>query len=1015
MDRKMTGPVATRLDHLVRGDPEAMMGLFAVRLGLFRREQLDQALAERDVEVKPLNSPEFSPAQRRPLGEILVERGLLAEEDVHALKHPERWDLFGRLLLRRNSAQVPAEVRNLEGNPGRELDEFILVSPLGRGGAGEVWKAWDRRLGRWVAIKRPMSRMDSAETWERLSREAQAAARLSHLDLVPIYRVGDHEGTPFIVMPLIEGRTLEELRLPLGEALGVALRVARAVQYAHEHGVVHRDLKPANIMVDGKGGVWVLDFGLAHLSEGHRSLTQTGAVVGTAGYMSPEQARGGKEAREAATDIYSLGATLYELVTGKAPFSGESAAQVVHQVIHSDPVPARSLNPEISRDVETILLKAMDKEPRQRYASAAALAEELARAISGEAVQAQRVGVLGRVARWVRRHPKVALLSAASLLGAAAALTLWARGQAQIHELQSDKASASARIDQEREAAVQAMRETARLSVDAALELRRRGEAREMRKFLPALERAYQGAVARAPGLAEVDYLMGRMYRALLDEEKALAFQDRALAKDQGFAPALYERIVLRERKYSWQRRPVYLVLQASLPGLPRARDAGEPDRPELVRLREGILRDAERFRASARAARQASAAQELAVQGILELHGGDRSRGIALLREAVAKQPLLDEAWRILAAALEGDAMRGIEPETRFQEALDACTEALSHDRGCAPILDLRGGIHAVRAAALHAGGKDFQPDDRAAEEDFTRSIDINPERLDAWIWRSLVRFQKAVRLEEMKGPNPLAELKRAEEDATHALARDCSLKQAWLLRAMIRGSRSGTQSRLAQDPAPDLDTAEQDASQALKLDASDSRAWLWRGIYREMRGLHQARNRLDPCRSFESALEDFEESVRLDPHSPEPRMHLGATRNNLGSSLRNLGKDPGTSYEKAEEDFSKVIERHPACALAWYWRGFVRTNRGEHRWKTGADPLAEFAGAEVDLGEAIRLNPRDAASWNARGKLRASRAAYRESRGETAIQDRDAAREDAREAVRIDPTLKTRAGGDR
>lgn len=306
-------------------------------------------------------------------------------------------------------------------NIGGEFGDYEILQEIARGGMGIVYKARQKKANRLVALKTIISgQMAGEEEIRRFHREAEAAAALDHPGIVPIYDVGEIHGQHYFSMGFVDGQSLKErLRdglLPPREAAELVERIAEAIAYAHEKGVIHRDLKPANILLDRNNLPRVTDFGLAKQLHSDNDLTASGQVMGTPSYMPPEQAAGRLDKIGPTADVYSLGAILYELLTGRPPFQAASTLDILRQVIDQEPASLRSLNRNIAADLETICHKCLAKSPTQRYPSAVALQAELKRFLRGEPIMARPVSRTEKAWRWCRRNPTLAMLIAAMVV-----------------------------------------------------------------------------------------------------------------------------------------------------------------------------------------------------------------------------------------------------------------------------------------------------------------------------------------------------------------------------------------------------------------------------------------------------------------------------------------------------------------------------------------------------------------------------------------------------------------------
>ncbi len=323
-------------------------------------------------------------------------------------------ELCPNCLLRSNVLDVTSPVTPQTATPVSEriryFGDYELDHEIARGGMGVVYAARQVTLNRRVAVKMILAgHLADEERVRRFYAEAEAAANLKHPNIVSIHEVGSHKGQHYFSMDFVDGENLAEYTrgkpLPALQAATIVKLIAAAIHYAHQRGVLHRDLKPSNILMDAEGRPHVTDFGLAKLIGRDSMLTQSGAFLGTPSYTSPEQAAGRQDQVGPHSDVYSLGAILYELLTGRPPFQSSNSVQTLRQVMEVDPVAPKRLNVSVPPDLDTICMRCLEKSPHRRYHAAGELAEELGRFLNHEPIHARPAGLFRTVAGWARRRP----------------------------------------------------------------------------------------------------------------------------------------------------------------------------------------------------------------------------------------------------------------------------------------------------------------------------------------------------------------------------------------------------------------------------------------------------------------------------------------------------------------------------------------------------------------------------------------------------------------------------------
>ncbi|HVR85044.1 MAG TPA: protein kinase [Planctomycetota bacterium] len=582
---------------LFDADPwDRQIGEIALSWGLLDRETLNRSETEqRDARARGENPS---------LGELLVHRGSITTDDLIRI--------------------VREQGRRTEG--GLDLPRYEIRARIGEGSTAMVYHAWDRELKRPVALKllrESSSFSDIAR--QRFRREAQAAAGLRHPNVVTVYDVGEQEGRLYLVMELVEGSTLGKAmrneRGDLPRLLRLFERAARGVAAAHAQGIVHRDLKPENILVTADGEPKVGDFGLAHVVDSSVPLTRTGAVLGTPLYMAPEQVEGRGQDLSPRTDVYALGAILYEAATGRPPHHADILSDIYKKIVHEEPVAPRRLDPGFSLSLEAIILKALAKDPSRRYDDAGAIADDIARHLSGEAVRARPPDLLYRGRRWLTRH-RVAV--AGFLLAAAAGAWGWSEWETRAYG--------------------GAMREGGDLWAK-----RLPGQA------LPLFERAAR-LRPRDPG---PHVMAGRCRLALGQPTDAERSWNAALALQPDYGPALFERG--KQIVTSIARLRV-----ASTAGSESQRSRSGPAELETAAERAPRLRG----EADLAAARGLSSDQEKFVEGAIALGKGKAAEAAAALRVYAELHPFDAGALALLGIAqlLAGDPVAA---EARLGEAI--------------------------------------------------------------------------------------------------------------------------------------------------------------------------------------------------------------------------------------------------------------------------------------------------------------------------------------------------------
>lgn len=868
-----------------------------------------------------------------------------------------------------------------------DMERYEIVSFLGAGGMGRVFKARDVNLGRFVALK--FLRFNDPRQLERFLREARSQARVEHENICKVYEASWVESHPYIAMQLIEGVTLAEGAelLSLEQKVKVIRDVALAIHAAHRMGLIHRDLKPGNILLerrhDGGWHPWVVDFGLAQDQESD-GLTRTGAVTGTPAYLSPEQARA--EPVDRRSDVYSLGAVLYELLAGQVPLKGSSLAESLIKVVQEPPVPLARRNSSIPRDLDTIVLKCLEKEPQRRYDSARALAEDLDRYLDDEPIAARPPSFSYRAGKWIRKNRALAAVMAGALALALIGTAIFLRAL----WLQAERAELMQRFSEEVTRAEGEMRLASYLPFQDITPYKDDVEATmdAIRREMDSL-----GEVADGPG----HYALGRGYLALHRYELALEHLEKAweagyqrpeVAEGLGRAlGVLYQRALLvassdtlGEDEAASSASEEGLDQSLRLPALAYLRLSEEAkgpytqamiafyDRryPEALELAAAAGRDEPWFYE----ARQ--------LTGEIYMEMGDQARGRGdhaaafdhYDQAAAAYRDVLDiarsdatvyaaecgRAVRVMSLRAEKERL----PDASFEEAGLACRQAAEVDRELAEPYTYQSSLYWLWGREMADSDDDPTEKYRQAARHARRALELNPREVLALGNLSLAQLDMA-RWEKKKGRPADDLLARSIESAHRALAIQPDHAELHNQLASAYVIKASWEKLAGVDPRPNLEQAISALRECTRLAPRLAQPWNNIGYARLIQAEYEIDRGLDPSASIEASVEALEKALELNPNHPLYRNLLGTAALTLGEYQLGAEADPTDALKLAMRTFRASLAEDPTYDLAYGNIAWSYRYLAAYKLRIGADPRAELQAARDALGSAMDLKPKD------------------------------------------------------
>jgi len=760
---------------------------------------------------------------------------------------------------------LPKDVAEAARDPAKVLNgKYVKVSRVGAGGMGEVWKAWDLGLHRWVAVK--FLKSEAADEIERFRREAQTAANLNHPNIAAVHEVGEAAGRPFIVMQFVEGVTLAaHSRKDPRELARLVRDAALAVQYAHDCKIIHRDLKPTNLMVDSSGSptsasgsgssqtagprLYVLDFGLARQTTVDSSLSVSGTALGTPAYMSPEQARGEHRKVGEASDVYSLGATLYDLLCDGPPFRGKDLYALLRHVVETDPAPVRKRNPRVDDELETIVMKCLEKEPSRRYSSALALAEDLGLWLEGKPILAREPTLAYRIRKGLSRHQAASAAAAALILLAAAAGIAWsssAAARARIREQDLEKAEAFFRKEQYQLALEQFSR-ALELGGDDGV----RARLTECQSRLERVSRRARAEAASRPALergkAELEEAEKDLYRQGADLVATRARLGGAISD-------------LTRSLEAWPESAEASLLRGRAHALRFEYDDAEADFTRSIDLEPAL--------SAARTARG-----KLLLQRTIEA-----KFNMWWVWDASVAQPF--DRWKSRARADLVDEAYVAFAEERLADCIKACADRLREKADQEEIRKLQGDAFYLSSSTMFENGVRV-PEEKVlafALTSYTEALRLRPNYYEARLMRGSTRL-KAGRPKEAREDLEVALRLRPDDPLACTFLAETEDSPRAGLEWLDRGLRANPDSfttrmrrarvlALLDRPAE----AKDELDAATRLNPGHYYGWYLRGALKGRAG------------DMEGAYQDFKETVKRAPINDSAWFNLGASAMNTG-----------------------------------------------------------------------------------------------------------------------------------
>ena len=835
--------------------------------------------------------------------------------------------------------------------PVENWDRYKMEALIGEGGMARVYKAFDPQLKRYVALK--FIRGDNPVLTERLLKEARAQAQLEHEHVCKIYEVGEENGKRYIAMQFIKGDILQTAakEMTLEQKIKVMVDVSNAIQSAHRAGIIHRDLKPSNIMVerteDASFHSYVMDFGIAReLSSAAR--TATSDIMGTPSFMSPEQIFSDPTKIDRRADIYGLGACMYSILLDRAPFEGP-IAEVLVKLISEDPVSLRMVDPSIPKDIETIVMKCLEKDPSQRYDSARALSEDLKRYLEGEPILAIPLKWKYRLSKKIKKNKLTSALLAAFLLlliiASSALLYSWWRTEKQVRLAQQ--------FSQEVEAVDWVMRMAHMSPIHDV-----RNEKAKIRDRMKRIQAAMAdaGSLSFGPG----NYAVGKGYLILQEHESAKKHLDTAW-------------------KNGYRSPEIAYALGLTLGSLYQ-KGLSDVERMESSVAREKRLKDLEKdYRDPAlQLLRQSKGAWAHApefVEGLIAFYEKRYGEALAKAKEASVRLP-----WFYESKILEGDIYyaRGITKSDigNKDQSIEDLTHAEAAYRNAIRIgqSDARayGGVCNVYSKIFRMQVYEKKIDLESLKNDAiaacSLALQVEPENTSVLYESSLIQTYWGEHL-EIEGKDPSESLKTAFLLAEKVIKLKPNHDSAYESMGLGLRTRGNYEALVGKNPEESFRAAAKAFDKALKIDSNNGSTWNSLGLLYNDLAYIEMSNGKDPRHSLQQSVKAMHRALQINPNKIHAIANLGWAYSHLGKYEMEHGHDPIPSLNLSIQYLNLSIQhleqtkaKLASNVFPYRWLLYVHRNLGEHRLRMGEDPSNEFALAEQSFQDGIGLTSKDA-----------------------------------------------------